>query len=84
MRQRKLRRAILLVGSLSGREGKAQIVGCRDAGVEHTDDHEEHRSAVDCGGEGIELAEEAAGEGDPDQRDEEEDEQAPRAAASGR
>ena len=33
-------------------------------------------AAADCGGEGVELAEEAAGEGDADERDEEEDEQA--------
>ena len=63
-------------GALRGDESKAQIVSRGQAGIEQADDGESDGSSADCGSEGVELAEEAAGEGNADERDEEEDEQA--------
>src|ERR1700722_394569 len=56
--------------------GEAQVIGCGESRVEQADDCEPDCSAADGCREGIELAEEAAGEGNSDERDEEEDEQA--------
>ena len=52
-----------------------QIIRCGQAGVEQADDGKPHRASAHCGGEGIELAEEAARERNSDQRGEKEDEQ---------
>ena len=54
---------------------QAQVVEAGDAGVEQADDGEPDVAGVDGGGEDVELAEEAAGEGDADQREQEEGEQ---------
>ena len=70
------RRAVLLVGTLRGRKGQAQVVGRGHAGIEQADDGQPDRSSANRRRERIELAEESAGEGNADQRDQEEDEQA--------
>jgi len=58
---------IFVVGTLSNGKGEAQIVGGGKAGVEEADDGKDDGSSADRGGEGVELAEEAASEGDADE-----------------
>ncbi len=53
---------------------QTQVVEAGDAAVEQADDGEPDVAGVDGGGEDVELAEEAAGEGDSDQREQEEGE----------
>jgi len=64
-----------IVGTLGNCESEAQVIGRSKAGVEKTNDGEDDRASADGGGEGVELAEEAAGEWNSDERDEEEDDQ---------
>jgi hypothetical protein len=54
---------------------QAQVVEAGDAAVEQADDSEPDVASVDGGGEDVELAEEAAGEGDSDERKQEEAEE---------
>ena len=70
-----MRRSALGAGlGVDGGE-QAEVVEAGDAAVEQADDGEPDVAAVDGGGEDVELAEEAAGEGDSDQREQEEGEQ---------
>jgi len=57
------------LGARAGLDGgqQSQVVEAGDAAVEQADDCEPDVAVVDGGGEDVELAEEAAGEGDPDE-----------------
>src|SRR5216683_2125030 len=65
------------VGGGAGVDGReqAEVVEAGYAAVEQADDREPDVAGVDGGGEDVELAEEASGEGDSDEREEEEGEE---------
>ena len=56
--------AFVGVAGVEGGE-EAEVIDAGEAGVEEADDREPGVAAGDDGGEDVELAEEAAGEGDP-------------------
>ena len=68
-------RVVAWLGTRVERGEQAQVVEAGDAAVEQADDGEPDVAGVDGGGEDVELAEEAAGEGNADQREQEEGEQ---------
>ena len=74
------RRAVSVAGGRTAGQ-QAQVVEAGDAGVQQADHRQPDVAAVDGGGEDVELAEEAAGEGNADQREQEEGQQRGQARA---